>query len=315
MLSSKMLLDLTERAKFKVTGGDRVRFLNGQLTNDILGLKPGRTRYACALTAKGKLCADLYVTSTAEALYLDTALILQSTLLIRLERYVIADDVVIEDLTDEFGLLHFFNHQNVEDLVKDRDGLERVFGSRSNESTPVFAGESNRFASPGVDLWFPRSTRSWILETLNEEPLTSEAVENLRIERGIPLWGNELSENVIPNEADLQERAISYTKGCYLGQEVISRIKSVGHVNRHLRGLVPIGDIRLEQGDKLIADTQSMKETGFITSVGKSEKSGRVIALGFVRRGFDKPGTALQLSRNNILIGSVEVRTFPLDQA
>src|SRR5262252_154737 len=102
MISSRMLLDLTERAKFKVTGEDRVRFLNGQLTNDILGLEPGRARYACALTAKGKLCADLYVTSTAEVLYLDTALILQSSLLIRLERYIIADDVVVEDLTDEF---------------------------------------------------------------------------------------------------------------------------------------------------------------------------------------------------------------------
>jgi folate-binding protein YgfZ len=314
MLSSKMLLDLTERAKFKITGEDRVRFLNGQLTNDILGLKPGRTRYACALTAKGKLCADLYVTSTAEALYLDTALILQSSLLTRLERYVIADDVVIEDLTDEFGLLHFLN-QNVEELVKDRVAPERVFASLSKGFTAVFASESNRFTSAGVDLWFPRSTRSWILETLKEEPLTSEAAENLRIERGIAAWGNELSENVIPNEADLQERAISYTKGCYLGQEVISRIKSIGHVNRLLRGLVPIGDPLPEQGDKLIADTQSMKEIGFITSVGKSEKSGRVIALGFVRRGFDKPGTALQLSRNDILIGSVEVRIFPLDQA
>ena len=310
MLSSKMLLDLTERGKFKVTGEDRVRFLNGQLTNDILGLKPGNTRYACALTAKGKLCADLYVTSIAEALYLDTALILRSSLLIRLERYVIADDVVIEDLTDEFGLLHFLN-QNAQEPVK--DGLERVFASVSKGSTPVFASESNRFTSVGVDLWFPRSARSWILETLNEEPLASEAAENLRIERGIAAWGNELSENVIPNEADLQQRAISYTKGCYLGQEVISRIKSVGHVNRLLKGLVPIGDILLEQGDKLIADTQSMKEIGFITSVGKSGKSGRVIALGFVRRGFDKPGTALQLSRNDTLIGSVEVRTFPLD--
>lgn len=309
-----MLLDLTERAKFKVTGEDRVRFLNGQLTNDILGLKPGSTRYACALTAKGKLSADLYVTSTPEALYLDTALILQSSLLSRLERYIIADDVVIEDVTDEFGLFHFLN-RNVEELLKDRGGLERVLASFSKGSPPIFWSESNRFNSAGVDFWFPQPARSLILETLNEEPLTSEAAENLRIERGIAAWGSELSENVIPNEADLQERAISYTKGCYLGQEVISRIKSVGHVNRLLRGLAPIGDILLEQGDKLIADTQSMKEIGFITSVGKREKSGRLIALGFVRRGFDKPGTLLQLFRDNTLIGSVEVRTFPLDQA
>jgi folate-binding protein YgfZ len=309
-----MLLDLTERAKFKITGQDRVRFLNGQLTNDILGLKPGITRYACALTAKGKLCADLYVTSTAEAFYLDTALILRSSLSTRLERYIIADDVVIEDVTEEFGLFHLLS-QNIEELAKHRNGLETEFASLSKEYPAVFASESDRFAGPGVDLWFPLSTKFSILELLKEEPLTSDVAESLRIERGIAAWGNELSENVIPNEADLQDRAISYTKGCYLGQEVISRIKSIGHVNRLLRGLVPIGDILLEQGDKLIADTQTMKEIGFITSVGKSEKSARLIALGFVRRGFDQPGTPLQLSRNNTLIGSVEVRTFPLDRA
>jgi folate-binding protein YgfZ len=314
MLSSKMLLDLTERAKFKVTGEDRVRFLNGQLTNDILGLKPGSTRYACALTAKGKLCADLYITSTAEALYLDTALIVKSSLLTRLERYMIADDVLIEDVTDEFGLLHFLN-RNVEERLKDRDGLERAFASFSKRSRLVFESESNRFASAGVDLWFPLSAKSSILETLKEAPLTSDVAENLRIERGIAKWGNELSEDVIPNEADLQDRAISYTKGCYLGQEVISRIKSIGRVNRRLRGLAPAGDIIPERGDKLVADVQSMKGVGSITSVGRSGKSGLAIALGFVKRGHDEPGTVLQLSRNNSLIGLVEVRSLPLDPA
>jgi len=145
--------------------------------------------------------------------------------------------------------------------------------------------------------------------------LTSDVAENLRIERGIAAWGNELSENVIPNEADLQNRAISYTKGCYLGQEVISRIKSIGHVNRHLRGLVPAGDIFPERGDKLVADAQSMKEVGSITSVGRSRKSSLAIALGFVKRGHDEPGTVLRLSRNNSLIGFVEVRSLPLDPA
>jgi tRNA-modifying protein YgfZ len=309
-----MLLDLTERAKFKVTGEDRFRFLNGQLTNDILGLKPGSTRYACALTAKGKLCADLYVTSIAEALYLDTALILKSSLLTRLERYLIADDVLIEDVTDEFGLLHFLS-RNVEERFKDGEGRERAFASFSKGSRLVFESESNRFAIAGVDLWFPLSAKSSILETLKEAPLTSDVAENLRIERGIAAWGNELSENVIPNEADLQDRAISYTKGCYLGQEVISRIKSIGHVNRRLRGLVPAGDIFPEQGDKLVADAQSMKVIGSITSVGRSGKSSLAIALGFVKRGHDEPGTVLQLSRNNSLIGLVEVRSLPLDPA
>jgi folate-binding protein YgfZ len=150
---------------------------------------------------------------------------------------------------------------------------------------------------------------------VKEKPMASDVAENLRIERGIAAWGHELSEDVIPNEADLQDRAISYTKGCYLGQEVISRLKSIGRVNRHLRGLVPVDDTLLERGDKLISDAASKKEVGSITSVGRSEKSGRAIALGYVKRGFDKAGTALQLYRNNTLIGSVVVRSLPLDQA
>jgi folate-binding protein YgfZ len=309
-----MLLDLTERAKFKVTGEDRLRFLNGQLTNEILGLQPGRTRYACALTAKGKLCADLFVTSTAKTFYLDTALILRSSLLARLERYLIADDVLIEDVTAEFGLFHLLD-RNSEERLKEETDLKNSSAQAPPESSGIFESESNRFASPGIDLWFPLPNKSLILEGLKEKPMAPDAADNLRIERGIAAWGNELSEDVIPNEADLQDRAISYTKGCYLGQEVISRIKSVGHVNRHLRGLVPVGDILLERGDKLIADAESMRQVGSITSVGKSEKSGRPIALGYVKRGLDQSGTALQLSRNNTLIGSVEVRSLPFDQA
>jgi folate-binding protein YgfZ len=140
-------------------------------------------------------------------------------------------------------------------------------------------------------------------------------MENLRIEQGIARWGSELSENVIPNEAGLDKRAISYTKGCYLGQEVISRIKSLGHVNRHLRGFLPVDDIALEAGDKLVADAEESKEVGLITSVGRSRSLGRVIALGYLRRGFDAPGTALQVRRNNTLIGSVEVCTLPIISA
>ena len=312
--SSLALLDLSERAKFKLTGEDRLRFLNGQLTNDIASLRPGRTRYACALTAKGKLCADLFVTSIGQAVYIDTALALQSSLLARLERYIIADDVSIEDVTAEFGLFHFLN-RNAEEILGDESGLKNAFAMDPAKSSGVFASESDRLAVAGVDLWFPLSRKTWVLETVKEMPMASNVAENLRIERGIAAWGHELSEEVIPNEADLQERAISYTKGCYLGQEVISRIKSVGHVNRHLRGLAPVDDILFEGGDKLISDAASKKEVGSITSVGKSEKSGRAIALGYVKRGFDKAGTALQLYRNNTLIGSVVVRSLPLDQA
>lgn len=294
-----MLLDLSDRAKFKVTGKDRVRFLNGQLTNDIDRLHSGSAIYACALTAKGKLCADLFVAATEESHYLDAESLLRESLAARLEKYIIADDVTLEDVTDEFGLFH-------------------LTGSKfpvSSECIDIFQVESTRFGPSGVDLWFPVRQTALIEERLKDEPLDAEALENLRIEQGIARWGSELSENVIPNEAALDKRAISYTKGCYLGQEVISRIKSLGHVNRHLRGLLPVGDIVLEAGDKLVSAAEATKEVGLITSIGRSRSLGRAIALGYIRRGFAAPGSILQVRRNDTLIGLVEVCSLPFISA
>jgi tRNA-modifying protein YgfZ len=294
-----MLLDLSDRAKFKVTGKDRVRFLNGQLTNDIDRLRSGSAIYACALTAKGKLCADLFVAATEESHYLDAESLLRESLAARLEKYIIADDVTLEDVTDEFGLFHL------------TDSKFPV----SSEGIEIFQIESARFGTSGVDLWFPASQTALMRERLKNELIDAEALENLRIEQGIARWGSELSENVIPNEAALDKRAISYTKGCYLGQEVISRIKSLGHVNRHLRGLLPVGDLVLEAGDKLIGAAKAGKEVGLITSVGRSRSVGRAIALGYIRRGFDVPGSTLQVRRNDTLIGSVEICSLPFISA
>jgi folate-binding protein YgfZ len=292
-----MLLDLSDRAKFRVTGKDRTRFLNGQLTNDILGLRAGSAIYACALTAKGKLCADLFVAATDQNHYLDTESVLRESLAARLEKYIIADDVTLEDVTDQFGLFHLIESK--------RPG--------PFESLEVLL--STRFGQPGFDLWFPAGQAASVLERLDQHPLDTEALETLRIEQGVARWGTELSENVLPNEADLDKRAISYTKGCYLGQEVISRIKSLGHVNRHLRGLLPASDILVQVGDKLADATETGKDVGFITSVGQSRSLGRPIALGYIRRGFDAPGTTLQVRRNNTLIGSLQVCSLPFISA
>jgi tRNA-modifying protein YgfZ len=298
-LSPIMLLDLSDRAKFRVTGNDRVRFLNGQLTNDILSLQPGLTICACALTAKGKLCADLFVAATEASHYLDADAVLRESLAARLEKYIIADDVVLEDVTEECGLFHLTDAESPPSL----EGLD------------LFQSESNRFAMPGIDLWFPAHQGALVRERLIQAPIDAEALENLRIEQGIPRWGSELSESVLPNEAGLDTRAISYTKGCYLGQEVISRIKSLGHVNRHLRGLRPAGDLVLAGGDKLVGSDEAGKELGLVTSVGQSRSLDRGIALGYVRRGFDAPGSILQVRRNNTLMGTIEVSSLPFNSA
>jgi folate-binding protein YgfZ len=302
-----MLLDLTDRAKFNVTGKDRVRFLNGQLTNDILSLRPGSAICACALTAKGKLCADLFVAPTEESHLLDAESVLRESLAARLEKYIIADDVTLEDVTDAFGLFH---------LVVPPSANAGAAGSFPwVEKTDTLLMACNRFGIPGIDFWFPADQAALVQGKLQQSPIDFQAAENLRIEQGIARWGHELSEEVIPNEAGLDRRAINYTKGCYLGQEVISRIKSVGHVNRHLCGLMPDAGMAVVTGDKLFSDSESKKEIGFITSVGWRQSQGRVIALGYVRRGFDAPGSILQVRRNNTLIGPIEVHSLPFNSA
>jgi folate-binding protein YgfZ len=296
-----MLLDLSDRAKFNVTGADRVRFLNGQLTNDIVSLQPGSAIQACALTAKGKLCADLFVGATKESLSLDAEAVLRESLAARLEKYIIADDVALEDVTEAFGLLHLVD-------VEERIGVGEL-----ELPSDVVRIVCNRFGVSGMDLWFPADQTAMVLERLQQSPIDPEEAENLRIEQGIARWGSELSEDVIPNEAGLDQRAINYFKGCYLGQEVISRIKSVGHVNRHLRGFRPASGVLLGIGDKLFADEGSTKEIGLITSIGYERFPGRTIALGYARRGFDTPGSTLQVRRNNTLIGAIEVCSLPFN--
>jgi tRNA-modifying protein YgfZ len=286
-----MVIDLSERTKLQITGADRLRYLNGQLTNDLRGLAPGHAIYACALTPKGKLAADLYVAPEADSYFIDAASSLRESLMARLERYVIADDVSIADVTDQYKLFHFMEEE-------------------PPPSAQGIRSKNNRFRTLGTDLLF--AVNSTDLDSNSFSSVEPDRIERLRIERGVPRWGAELSEEVIPAEAGLDETAISFTKGCYLGQEVISRIKSLGHVNRHLRGLKWLEGGSLEVGCPLFTADNREKAIGLITSVlhGAPDPS---IALGYVRRGFDQSKTVLKFGQpgHSNLIGSVEVTTLP----
>ena len=293
-----MFIDLSDRAKLRVTGPDRIRFLNGQLTHDLSRLDPGFSVYACALSAKGKLCGDLFVTPLADAILLDYEPVLRESLAARLEKYLVADEVEIEDVTEQFALFH------VCDLVLPDAILP--------EATIAV---NDRFAIAGKDILVPAALNSVVLKLVNEKPLTDSALEQFRIEQGIPRWGFELSEGVIPNEAGLDERAISYTKGCYLGQEIISRIKSLGHVNRHLQGVLLKNEAKLEIGDRLIAE--GGKEIGSVTSACQSDRLHASIGLAYLKRGFDQAGAIYSVLRpaTSSLIGSAEVRSLPFVQS
>ena len=290
-----MLIDLSSRAKIRITGGDRVRFLNGQLTNDLREANPGQTIYACVLTAKGKLCGDLFVTPIEDAFLLDCHPALRETLAARLEKYAIADDVEFSEQTDEFNLFHTLTPKLPDGILP--------------EGT---VSRSNRFGLEGYALLVPVTLKNVVPQLLKEPVLTAAELETFRIERGIPEWGHELSEDVIPNEAGLDQRAISYTKGCYVGQEVISRLKSLGHVNRKLCGVQLIEGSALTSGAKLVND--SGQQTGFVTSAAKSLQLGAWIGLAYVKRNFDHSGSRYRLQNpdNSDLIGTAELRSLPI---
>ena len=271
-----LLFDLSSRAKLRMTGADRVRFLNGQISNDVRKAQPDVAIRACVLNAKGKINADVMIVSDGDSLLIDAEPDAREQLAARLERYIIADDVQIEDVTDSFALFHI-----------------------TGPSTPALAGanaiaKAERFGTPGVDMWLPREKYEAALQGLSMSLPSCDAdcAELLRIERGIPRWGRELTDEIIPTEANLEASAIDYAKGCYIGQEVISRMKMSGQTNKRLCGLLAVDDAAFTAGMRLFADA---KDVGWVTSVVQSARLGRTIALGFVKRGFQAPGTRLEL--------------------
>ena len=188
---------------------------------------------------------------------------------------MIADDVQIDDLTDQLSIFHV---------------LSPVAPTLSN----CRLVSARRFSDAGWDIWTDRAAHDAVSQHLSSrfEVLDSSAAEIMRIEQGIPRWGRELTEEIIPIEANLEERAISYEKGCYIGQEVISRLKMSGQTNKRLRGLISLREVPLGPGMKLAAT--SGKEVGWITSATRSQRIGKEIALGYVKRGFNDSGAKLE---------------------
>ncbi len=273
-------LDLSGRAKFRISGTDRLRFLNGQITNDLRKASETAALEACVLNAKGKMNAHIFASVLGECFLIDAAPELREVLRARLERYVIADDVQIEEATDQFSLFHVLSEPRMHSGPTPQYG--RIVSVR-------------RFAEPGWDIWTDAAHHDAVSEELSSAfgLVDSAAAEVMRIEQGIPRWGCELTEEIIPIEANLEQRTIDYEKGCYIGQEVISRMKMSGQTNKRLCGLISLDDIPLQSGMKVVAASSAAKEAGWITSVTRSERIGKEVALGYVKRGFNTIGTRL----------------------
>ena len=272
-----VFFDFSGRTKLRITGNDRVRFLNGQITNDARKATESAATEACVLNAKGKLNADIFLSAAPDCFWVDADPDLQKALPARIERYIIADDVQIDDVTDRFSIFHVLSG-----AAPDVANCQRILSTR-------------RLAEKGWDIWADSEFHDAVSQQLSSmlRFFDGASAEILRIEHGIPRWGRELTEEIIPVEANLEEHTIDYEKGCYIGQEVISRIKMSGQTNKRLCGLISLHDTPLRAGMKLASTSANGRQVGWITSATRSERLGKEIALGFVKRGFNISGTNL----------------------
>jgi len=270
---------LSPRALWRLTGPDAERYLNGQVTNDVTRLTEGQACYAAVCTAKGRMEGDVSIALHAGEFYLDADPVLRESLGARLEKYLIADDAAFEDVSEGWSLSH-------------------VFGA-----TPPPAPETGfvithaRFGVPGHDVWIANPNA-----LVTGATVEADVLETLRLEHGIPRWGTELTSTTLPPEAGPHMlAAISYTKGCYVGQETIARLKSVGHVNRSLVFLrsdsaaFPAPGAKLKQGDH---------ETGTVTSSGYSPRLDKGMALAYVQRQAAIEGVSLRADGLNLTVAA-----------
>jgi folate-binding protein YgfZ len=340
------VLDLSFRSRVCLTGADRIRFLHGQVTNDVKRLHVGEGCYAAITTNKGRMESDLNIFCLADELLLDFEPGLTGKVSKRLEKFIVADDVQIVDVTSHYGLLSVqgpkaeeviralglfteipaqaFNSVKISNatlgeiyLVNNarlllsplpaKRGEGQGEGQNSTSSprpSPPFHGREGENISSGFDLFIPNSSLGGVADKLIAAAKQMgggacgwQPFETARIEAGIPRFGVDMDETNLPLECDIENRAISYKKGCYIGQEVINRIHSFGHVTKELRGLrladpTSAGLPLPQRGDKLFRDG---KETGYVTSAVKSPTLNANIVLGYVRREANQIGTELVL--------------------
>jgi folate-binding protein YgfZ len=272
------LLDRSERGKLALTGPDAKEFLAGQVTNDIVGLRPGTGCYAALLTPKGKMVGDLRVLDAGDELLLDMDRAALQAIFDALRRATIGFGVELHKRTLQRGLLSL-----VGPLSREIAGVPGLPATEHAHTTTAIGGAEVRAIATdtGVDLLCLAEDTEAVRHALigaGAEPVSEAAGEVLRIERGRPRWGAELDETIIPQEAGLNERAVSFTKGCYVGQETVARLHWKGKPNRHLRGLRLSGPA--SPGEPLLLGD---REVGRLGSVAESPTHG-TIGLAIVRR-------------------------------
>jgi len=295
------LFDFSFRSKFTLRGEHRVRFLHRIVSNDVKNLSTGQGTYATLLSAQGRILVDLRIYADEDRLWVDTDADLAEKAIINLKRYIVGDHVEIEpsELSavaiqgpQSWKALQEFFGSNLAPLEREMDHSAIDYGGRHARVVRLSStGEE------GYEVWLEAGTlrRFWraALDENQASACGTQALESLRIEAGIPRYGQDLAEDTLPLEAGLLN-ALSFDKGCYIGQEIVERARSRGHVNWKLRGLrLEAGAPVPRPGESLTADDKSIGE---VTSACLSPSLGRPVALAYLRREVSEPGTRLMFA-------------------
>ena len=302
-VESVALIDKTYRAYLTFTGPDRVRYLNAILTNNIKDLTVGQGIVSLLLNPQGRILAEIETYAREEALFCVSYQMIRARLVEWLEKYIIMDDVTLTDDTDAFGTLALEGPRTIE-TVKRLSGVDLASQDELVQLDARVGGVACKISrrSPGgvagAEFLAAREDLEKLWRTLQAAAredgggtMGYEALSARRLAQGIPWFGYDFGEQQIPHEAGLENSHISYTKGCYTGQEIVERVRSRGQVNRRRVRLKFDGDAVPPPGAPLLADG---KEIGHVTRAAKSWHPPAVLAMAYVRREQAEPGTQVQ---------------------
>ena len=303
MLEGAVIGAVQPSVQLAVAGKDRASFLQGLLTNDIQALEPGTGCYAAWLTPQGRMLTDMHVLESANMALLDVPGFTAAATLARLEQFLFTEEVTLSSLDSSLEAVWIHGPQAHAVLQRVLDGAGGVADWPAYrhqpiefQDEPVVVARIDQLGAPGFSVYVPPARAAGLRAALVDAGarlVTQDAIDAARIEARYPLFGIDMTEDTIPLEAGIEDRAISTTKGCYVGQEVIIRVLHRGHgrVARRLVGLTIDGP-KPEPGAKLNA---AGRDVGWITSAASSDGSS-TMALGYVHRDFLAPGTELTVA-------------------
>jgi tRNA-modifying protein YgfZ len=296
-----------------VSGRDRASYLQGLLTNDVQALGPGRGCYAAYLTAQGRMITDLHVYELGDVMLLTLPLEAKDSVLSKLDQFIFSEDVQLGDVTGVFSSRTIVGPEAASLVGRVLEGADAATLTALPEHGSLRAGFKNQpvivlsatdVGEPGFELLIDVAAASSLADALRSAgavDLEPEIVEILRVEAGVPKFHRDMDEETIPLEAGIESRAISQTKGCYVGQEVIIRVLHRGHgrVARRLVGLVLDGDRVPASGAPAVVDG---RDVGRVTSAVLSPALARPIALAYLHRDLTEPGAGVTIDGSSAVV-------------